>query len=149
MDSNYRPGLNWPVTSSGTGFSESSKACTSLPLSLSLHLPLRVLSLSSFFPETLSRNFTLSIRIFHQKLIPIISSFSLLFFFVLSFYVYISNCWGRLARFLLLFLENRGPRLCPSLPVEGLMSGIKPISKRSRSRLLASENLIVEFIADQ
>lgn len=50
-------------------------------LSLSLHLPLRVLSLSSFFPETLSRNFTLSIRIFHQKLIPIISSFSLLFFF--------------------------------------------------------------------
>lgn len=35
MDSNYRPGLNWPVTSSGTGFSESSKACTSLPLSLS------------------------------------------------------------------------------------------------------------------
>lgn len=81
MDSNYRPGLNWPVTSSGTGFSESSKACTSLPLSLFLHLPLRVLSLSSFFPETLSRNFTLSIRIFHQKLIPIISSFSLLFFF--------------------------------------------------------------------
>lgn len=148
MDSNYRPGLNWPVTSSGTGFSESSKACTSLPLSLSLSISLCVsypcppsspkLSLEiSLFPSEFSiKNWY---RSFPRSLF--------FFFFVLSFYVYISNCWGRLARFVLLFLENRGPRLCPSLPVEGLVFGIK--ATRSRSRLLASENLIVEFIADQ
>lgn len=160
MDSNYRPGLNWPVTSSGTGFSESSKACACFPFSLSPSAaPIPVLS-PFFFPQTLSKfhsshpNFPSKIDADH-----LLSSF--LFFFHFTFTP--SNCWGRfdysddlvemirwLGRRFILFIffqkiEGYQAYILPSLPrcrTEGLMSGIKPTS--SPSRLPASENLIVK-----
>lgn len=71
MDSNYRPGLNWPVTSSGTGFSESSRALA-LPSALS---PLFPLSKFPNFPSNIDfAFFFLPLLLVLQFLISLLSN---------------------------------------------------------------------------